>query len=80
MMQRELTAWDPPYLGMAGLAQELLLPTVPARNIVRLAQVLSPVWVQLVEVAPTPDRRSTILASSSLNAPSNSQIPRNSRT
>ena len=56
-MQRELTAWDPPYLGMAGLARELLLPTVPARNIVRLAQVLSPVWVQLVEVAPAPDRR-----------------------
>jgi hypothetical protein len=56
-MQRELTAWDPPYPGMAGLARDLLLPTVPARNIVRLAEVLSPFWVQLVEVAPARDRR-----------------------
>lgn len=56
-MQRELTAWDPPYLGMAGLSRDLLLPTVPARNIVRVAQAISPVWVQVTELAPAPDRQ-----------------------
>jgi len=56
-MQRELTAWDPPYLGVSGLARELLLPTVPARDVVRVTEVVSPFWIQLVNVAPAPDRR-----------------------
>lgn len=55
-LDRVLTAWDPPFAGLSGLAHDLLLPTVPARDVARAVQLISPFWLQLSGVASSPDR------------------------
>ena len=66
MLGRKLSAWNTPFDGLEGLAQDLMLPSVPQQAQVPTVQLISPFWVKLLGVRPNQSSRKAVITIESI--------------